>query len=320
MIHTPLCDLLEIEHPIIQAGAGPATSAQLAAAVSNAGALGSVANFLRESDDVQRQIDLVKTLTNRPFALNNVVTTLDEETMQRCLDARPKLMSFALADPHDYIRRVHNAGILVMHQVTTVEEAKRAAENGVDIIVAQGGESGGYSGRVSTMVLVPQVVDAVRPLPVVAAGGIYDGRGLAAALMLGAVGVNMGTRFLASDESPITEGHKRAITGAASQDAVPFGAFNDIFPQWVAGGYNVVLRAIRTPFIDEWEARRNEIEGKRNDLQSQVIAKVRAGRGHEVIPAAGQSSGGITETKPAAQIVSDIMAEAEAALGSSRVS
>jgi nitronate monooxygenase/enoyl-[acyl-carrier protein] reductase II len=151
---------------------------------------------------------------------------------------------------------------------------------------------------------------------VVAAGGIFDGRGLAAALMLGAVGVNMGTRFLASDESPITEGHKQAITRAASQDAVHFAGFNDIFPQWVAGGYNVSLRAIRTPFIDEWEVRRSEIEGKRNELQGHIVSKISAGRGHEVIPAAGQSSGAITETKPAAQIVLDIIEEAEVALRS----
>ncbi len=316
MIHTSLCDLLDIEHPIIQAGAGPATSAQLAAAVSNAGALGSIANFLRDSEDVQKQIDLVKELTSKPFALNNAVTTLDEATFQRCLDARPKLMAFALADPHDYIRRVHEAGILVMHQVTTVAQAERAAENGVDIIVAQGSEAGGYSGQVTTMVLVPQVVDAVRPLPVVAAGGIFDGRGVAAALMLGAVGVNMGTRFLASDESPITAGHKQAITGAAAQDAVHFTALNDIFPQWVAGGYDVVVRAIRTPFIDEWEARRSEIEEQRDDLQNYMISKVGAGQSHEVLSGAGQSSGAITETKPAAQIVSDIMEEAEVALRS----
>ena len=171
-----------------------------------------------------------------------------------------------------------------MHQVTTVEEAVRAAENGVDIIVAQGSESGGYSGHVSTMVLVPQVVDAVRPLPVVAAGGIFDGRGLAAALMLGAVGVNMGTRFLASDESPITAGHKQAINGAASQDAVHFGALNDIFPQWIAGGYNVVMRTIHTPFTDEWETKRSEIEGKRSELQNHLLSHVSAGRGHEVLP------------------------------------
>lgn len=314
MIHTSLCDLLDIEHPIIQAGAGPATSAQLAAAVSNAGALGSIANFLRAPEDVRRQIDLVKELTSKPFALNNAVTILDEVAFDMCLEARPKLMSFALADPHDYIRRVHDEGILVMHQVTTVEEAERAAENGVDIIVAQGSESGGYSGHISTMVLVPQVVDAVRPLPVVAAGGIFDGRGLAAALMLGAVGVNMGTRFLASDESPITAGHKQAINGAASQDAVHFGALNDIFPQWIAGGYNVVMRTIHTPFTDEWEAKRSEIEGKRSELQNHLLSHVSAGRGHEVLPVAGQASGAITETKPAAQIVTDIMAEAEAAL------
>src|SRR5262249_39176776 len=172
------------------------------------------------------------------------------------------------------------------------------------------------SGRISTMVLVPQVVDAVRPVPVVAAGGIYDGRGVAAALMLGAVGGNMGTRFLAAEESPIPAGYKQAIHRAASQDTVQFEAFNDIFPQWVAGGYNVAMRAIRTPFLDEWEAKRGEIAGKRSALQEYIFSQNRAGWGYEVLLTSGQSAGAIAQTKPAAAIVAEIMQEAEVALRS----
>ncbi len=122
-------------------------------------------------------------------------------------------------DPGDLVKQAHDAGALTMLQVTTVAQAVQAAERGIDVIIAQGGESGGYCGEVSTMTLVPQVVDAVSPIPVVAAGGIFDGRGIAAALMLGAAGVNMGTRFIACMEAPAPAEWKRAITQAKSEDA-----------------------------------------------------------------------------------------------------
>ncbi|MDP8959926.1 MAG: nitronate monooxygenase [Actinomycetota bacterium] len=133
-------------------------------------------------------------------------------------------------------------------------EAEQAAARGADVIVAQGGESGGYGGIVSTMVLVPQVVDAVRPIPAVAAGGSFDGPGLAAALMLGAVGVNVGTRFLASREATISDGYKQAILRVASEDAVKFDSLNDLLPSPGTKGYGTVLRSVTTPFIHELQA------------------------------------------------------------------
>ena len=314
MLKTPLCDLLGIDHPIIQAGMGPATSASLAAAVSNAGALGTIASFTRPAQDFRRQVDMMRDLTSRPFALNHALTLLDEESFEVSLTARPKLISFALADPGDYVRRAHDAGALVMHQVTTVAQARQAAERGADIIVAQGGEAGGYGGNIATLVLVPQVVDAVRPIPVVAAGGIFDGRGLAAALVLGAVGANIGTRFLASREAPVTGGYKHAIAAAASEDAVKFDAFNNIFPTWIAGGYDVVLRALKTPFIDQWRTKQDEARRERETLQRQLLAANQAGLMHEVLPTAGQSSGGIPDVQSAAEIVRRLVLDAEEAL------
>ena len=181
MLHTPLCTLLGIEFPIIQAGMGVFASAELAAAVSNAGGLGSVGTFLRPVEDLPQQLAHMRAWTSRPFAVNHLVPALDEGAFAHTLTARPPVIVFALGDPGDLVQRAHDVGSLVIQQVTTVQQAREAAERGVDVIIAQGGEAGGYGGTIATFTLLPQVVDAVRPLPVVAAGGIADGRGLAAA-------------------------------------------------------------------------------------------------------------------------------------------
>lgn len=329
MIRTALCALLGIEHPIIQAGMGPFAPASLAAAVSNAGGLGSLGTFgldpiqlVRPADDLERQFASIRTLTDRPFAINFVVPYLDERADERValfdlgLSIQPKVVSLALGDPGDWVERAHGAGALVMHQVTTVDQAKRAAERGVDLIVAQGSEAGGYGGSVATIVLVPQVVDAVRPIPVVAAGGIFDGRGLAAALVLGAAGVNVGTRFLASKEATIADGYKHAIIAAASQDAVKFDALNDLLPSPGTKGYGTVLRAIRTPFIDELMAHRELGRREGDRLRGILRTAILAGKVDEVMPTAGQSAGGIDEVLPAAEIVHRMVSEVEMALAS----
>jgi nitronate monooxygenase/enoyl-[acyl-carrier protein] reductase II len=205
-----------------------------------------------------------------------------------------------------------------MHQVTTVTEAVAAARAGVDIIVAQGGESGGYSGSISTMVLVPQVVDAVRPLPVVAAGGIFDGRGFAAALMLGAVGINVGTRFLAANEAPIPQAYKEMIAGATSEDTMQFRAFNRLLPDLVAGGYDVALRTLKTDFTDEWEPRLGEVEAQRDNLLEQFGRAAASGQLQAIVAPAGQTSGGIGRILSAAEIVTQLVTEAEAVLRTAR--
>ena len=157
MLKTPLCDLFGIEVPIILAPMGTCTSAELAAAVSNEGGLGGIGSLFRTTAAVRRDIDVVKRLTSRPFAINHIPQTLDAEAFRYTLEARPAVVSFALADPGDLVRQVHDVGSLVMLQVTTVAQAVHAAERGVDVIIAQGGEAGGYAGEVSTMTLVPQV-------------------------------------------------------------------------------------------------------------------------------------------------------------------
>jgi nitronate monooxygenase/enoyl-[acyl-carrier protein] reductase II len=232
---------------------------------------------------------MVRRETSRPFAVNHVVATVDEDTFVAGLAAGPKLVSMALADPGLYPKRAHDAGALFMQQVTTVADAAQAAERGADIIVAQGTEAGGYGGRViASMVLIPQVVDAVAPIPVVAAGGIFDGRGLAAALALGAAGVNLGTRFLASLEAPSDSVHRRIIVEAGSQESVKVQSFDEAY-EGHAPHYGTWLRAIKTPYVDD--------SGDRHDLAQ-----------------GGQSAGGIKSILSASEVIASLVADAEEAL------
>ena len=208
------------------------------------GERGGIGSLFRSTAAVKRDIDTIKRLTTRPFAINHIPQALDAEAFRYTLDARPPVISFALDDPGDMVRQAHEVGSRIMLQVTTVVQAVRAAERGVDVIIAQGGEFGGYCGEVSTMALVPQVVDAVAPIPVVAAGGIFDGRGIAAALMLGAAGVNFGTRFIASIEAPAPNEWKEAITAAQSEDVIKVDVLNDISPIPGTNGFPTIPRSI----------------------------------------------------------------------------
>jgi enoyl-[acyl-carrier protein] reductase II len=275
MLKTALCDVLGIDVPIILAPMGSATSAEFAAAASNEGALGSIGSLFRAGAAIVRDIDVVRELTNRNFAVNHILPMLDAAAFRRTVAVRPAVISFALGDPGDLVQQAHDAGAKVIVQVTTVAQAVEAAERGADVIIAQGGEAGGFGGNVSTMALVPQVVDAVSPIPVVAAGGIFDGRGIAAALMLGAVGVNIGTRFLASKEAPIDDAWKLAIAAARSEDAVKLDVLNDIQPVPGTVGYGTVLRSLRTPFMDEWGAKRDEARREGTRLWAEIQERAR---------------------------------------------
>jgi len=315
MLKTSLCDVLGIDIPIILAAmGGTASSAEFAAAASNEGAMGSIGSLFRSTAAIVRDVDAVKQLTNKSFAVNHIPPMLDVEAFRHTLAARPPVISFALGDPGDLVRQAHDVGAKVMVQVTTVAQATEAAERGADVVIAQGGEAGGYGGVISTMSLVPQVVDAIAPIPVVAAGGIFDGRGIAAAFMLGAVGVNLGTRFLASTEAPIDDAWKQAITGARSEDAVKLDVFNDIQPLPGTKGYGTVLRSLRTPFMDEWATKREQARAGREQLQQEIRQLGRAGRRHEALLTAGQTAGGIKQVASVAEIIRQLVAEAELVL------
>jgi nitronate monooxygenase/enoyl-[acyl-carrier protein] reductase II len=307
--------LFGVAAPVLQAAIWPATAPKLVAAVSEAGALGSLGAVFGSAEQVRAEIEQVRQLTARPFVVNHVVPMLDEEAFEVTLEARPAGVSFALGDPGALAERAHAAGAKVIHQVHTVSQAREAAEVGVDVIIAQGSEAGGQgmSAGVGTTALIPQVVDAVAPIPVLAAGGIADGRGLAAAIVLGAAGANIGTRFLASEEAGADREWKRRIVEIESEDAVRFEPWSVIMPSG-AGAYDVVPRVIRTAFVDEWRHRQDDARSEAQLLRSQIMASVHQRRPEQLLPFTGQSAGLIHDVLPAAEIVASLVDEARAAL------
>lgn len=207
MIHTYICDLLGIKHPIVLGGMRSATSASLVAAVSNGGGLGTLGASGMSAEQVRAETKAIRAATDKPFGINHLLFEVEEEGFTATLEARPAVIAFAWAhsnqDLRAYFQRAHDVGSKVMYMAGEVLQAVKAAKAGADVIVAQGTEGGGHVGWMASISLVPMVVKAVAPLPVLAAGGIADGRGLAAALALGAEGVLLGTRMLATEESPL---------------------------------------------------------------------------------------------------------------------
>ena len=311
-LRTELCDALGIDVPVIQAGMSVYTSPALVAAVSQAGALGSLGAWRRPPAELREGIRDVRRATDRPFAVNHLPPDLDVEAFELTLAAGPAVISFATGDPGELVLRAHDAGSLVVNQVTTAEQAEQSAELGVDVIIAQGGESGGYGGEIATTVLVPQVVQRVHPVPVVAAGGFVDGSGLVAALAFGACGISLGTRFLATLESPIHPAYKEMITAARASDAVKAPRFNRISPNPGTVGYGTVVRLLRTPFVDRMAAAQGDEELGR--LGEELLSAAGEGRMHELLAAAGQSAGRVGQVEPAARVVAQLVEEARAVL------
>lgn len=244
---TSLCSTLGIELPIIQAPIGSATTPELAAAVSNSGGLGMLSVTWRTETEIKELIRQTQALTDKPFGINLVLEFEVMSKLKVCLEEGVKIVSFFWGAVNRYIDLVHQAGAVVMHSVGSTAEAKQAAKAGVDIIVAQGWEAGGHvRGEVSTMALVPAVVDTVNPIPVVAAGGIADGRGIVAALALGASGVWLGTRFLASKEANIHTTYREKLLAAKVEDTIYSQLFN-------LGWENAPHRTLRNSTVEIWE-------------------------------------------------------------------
>lgn len=309
VLRTELCDALGIDVPIIQAGMSVHTSPALVVAVSEAGGLGSIGAWGRSVVALADGIEQIREGTDRPFAVNYLPPDLDEESFAVTLDAAVPVISFATGDPGGLVARAQDAGSKVTVQVTTVEHAEQAAQLGADVIIAQGGEAGGYGGEIATTVLVPQVVHRVDPVPVVAAGGFVDGCGLVAALALGACGVSIGTRFLATEESPIHAGYRQRILAAGAADAVKSPRFNFLSPNPGAVGYGTVVRVLRTPFVERVATveRTEDATG----LLEELVTAQRGGTAHELVAAAGQSAGRVDRVMPAGEVVQQIIADAE---------
>jgi enoyl-[acyl-carrier protein] reductase II len=312
VLRTPLCELLGIEAPIVGAPFGPWEQVELAAALCEAGALGSLGTTMRTVPELQAQWTRLRELTHGPFAINHTLRPFDEAAFAATLEARPHAISFHMTVPADLIARAHDAGILWIQQVVDRREAAEAVAAAVDVVVAQGGEAGGHSGDVGTMVLVPQVVDVAGGIPVVAAGGIADGRGLAAALALGAQGVSMGTRFLASAELGIADAWKRRILDADATDAVKVLNSERALPPYSRIGARVVPRSLATPLVEQLRLHPEWIDP--TSIGPRLREALLEGGGDEYLPFAGQSAGLIDEVLPAAEIVRRVVAEAEAAL------
>jgi NAD(P)H-dependent flavin oxidoreductase YrpB (nitropropane dioxygenase family) len=311
-MRTRVCDLFGIEHPVVLGGMGTGTSPQLVAAVSNGGGLGVQGCASRSPDQIAGLAAAIRATTKSPFGLNLLLFLADDAAIDAVVAASPPVFSTAWPWPEFELAalyaRAHASGAQVMHMVSTVHEADRAAEAGADVIVAQGTEGGGHVGLIASMVLVPQVVRAVSPLPVLAAGGIADGAGLAAALMLGAEGVLLGTRFLATPEAPLPDAYKEAICRSDGHDTL-LSELPDVINGQVWPG--AFARVLRTPMIQEWLAREGEVRQRRAELQQRIQRAREQGDVANGSLLIGQDAGLIDSVEPAGQIVQRMVREAE---------
>jgi nitronate monooxygenase/enoyl-[acyl-carrier protein] reductase II len=314
MLRTRFTDMFGISVPILLAPFGPWDETHLAVEVCGAGALGSLGTATRTADELLAQWQWVRDRTDGPFAVNHTGRPFDPDAFEATLRFRPAAISFHMGIPAELIGRAHGAGIRWIQTVGDVAAAEQAVAAGADVLVAQGGEAGGNSGWISTLVLVPAVVDVAGDVPVVAAGGIADGRGLAAALTLGAAGASLGTRFLATDEMAIDPAWKRRIVAAEAQDAVKVAHSERVMPPFTLPqvGAPFAPRALRTDLIDQLESAPDEVDPA--VLGPTLLRAVRAGGGHDLLPFTGQSAQLVHDVVPARELVARLVREAEQAL------
>ncbi|MBI2323334.1 MAG: nitronate monooxygenase [Chloroflexi bacterium] len=361
VLRTPLCDLLGIEHPVLQAGMGKSkglvTSPALVAAVSEAGGLGCLGGTGLDPEELRETIRELRRLTSRPFAVDLLLPAklaaadqslerlrallereypahvrfverlreryalpkaqLEREYMvseplirqqvAAVLDERVPVFVAGLGDPAEVVPEAHARGMLVVGIAGSVRNAVRQRAAGVDLVIAQGHEAGGHTGAIASLVLVPQVVDALRPLPVVAAGGIADGRGVAAALVLGAVGVWCGTVFLFAEEAWLDDAHRRQLDAAGAEDLVVSRTYtgktarvyrNEVVAAWAQSG----LEPLPMPL--QWAL-----------MSAFVAAAEAAGREDLATNPAGQVAGTLRGLRPARQIVAGLVDGARQAIG-----
>ena len=320
-MRTRLTDVLSIEHPVMLAGMGGVSYSKLVAAVSEAGGLGCLGASTMSASQMVDEIRAVRAETDKPFGVD-LLTAMPGDLpaqVQQLIDEGASVFVAGLGVPRDVVDLCHRHGVLVVNMCGKVDHARRAVEAGCDVVVAQGTEAGGHTGTVAALPLIPQVVDAVGDrVPVVAAGGIFDGRGLAAALALGADGVWVGTRFIATPEARATPGYKDALLRTAEDGTVISRAFT-----------GKTLRAVRNDYTRYFEEHPDELAPFPQQIGRSFTDGAMHLGGDETTPGidpdkecypAGQGTGAIQELVPAGELVRRFVAEAEAALSRASIS
>lgn len=310
-VHTPICDLFGVKHPIFLAGMGGVSYAELCAAVSEAGGFGTLGMAGRTPDEIRKEMRRVRQLTKKPFGVDLLAAV--PESLERTADiiieeGASAFISGLGVPPRHLVDRFHAAGLKVMNVCGTVRHAKAGEDGGLDAVVAQGTEAGGHTGKIAGMALIPQIVDAVR-VPVLAAGAIVDGRGLAAALALGAQGVWMGTRFIASTEAHAGEPYKQAVIDATDEDTIITRAYS-----------GKPMRVYKNDYVADWERRPQDIKPFPMQAMISSQAGVMGGIGGQVEGldrnrsafALGQGSGAIHQVQSCAEIIEAMMRDADA--------
>ena len=303
MKNTKLCEMLEIEYPILQGGMAWVATGELAAAVSSAGGLGIIGAGNAPADIVREEIQKVKARTDKPFGVNAMLLSpFIDEVMEVIVEEKVPVVTTGAGNPAKYLDDLKEVGSKVIPVIPSVALARRMERYGVDAVIAEGNEAGGHIGKLTTMSLLPQVVDAV-DIPVIAAGGIGDGRGVVAALSLGADGVQMGTRFVCAEECIAHSNYKEAIINAKDRDAI-VTARSTGHP--VRNLKNKLARKILK--MEEEGVSKDEIEELGiGSLKDAVID----GEVDEGTVMAGQISGMISAVEPAAEIIKSIINETE---------
>jgi enoyl-[acyl-carrier protein] reductase II len=310
-LHTPICDKLGIEYPIFLAGMGGVSLSKLVAAVSNAGGLGLMGAATLDPETLREEIRKTRELTDKPFAVDLLAPDPEmiRPHMKVVFEEDVKIFVAGLAVPEEFIKEMHERDMLVMVMCGRVRHAQKSVAAGADIVAAQGTEAGGHTGEIGALALIPQVVDAVN-VPVIAAGGMADGRGLVAALALGAEGAIFGTRFIATPEAQAAPGYRDAIVRSTEADTMRTRAYT-----------GKTARTIKTAYAEEWETRADEIQPfpmqAITSMQNQVMdypGLTESFDATRTFMPAGQGAGMIRDIRPAADVVRDIVREAEAVI------
>lgn len=311
VIETALTRLLAIEHPILLAPMGSAAGGRLAAAVTHAGGLGLIGSGYASTKAIKQELSEAG---NARVGVGFILWALERNptALDVALEARPAAIMLSFGDPTPFTGPIKKAGCKIICQVQSLAQARQAAAAGADIIIAQGRDAGGHSGTMrGTMGLVPAVVDAVAPIPVVAAGGIADGRGLAAALMLGAAGISMGTRFTATRESLWSPAMKAKALSSGGDDTMQTRVFDIVrgaaWPEIYPG------RALRNSFSSEWHGREDELQSRQQSVEKSYLASADTDFATRVVWA-GESVDLVNDIPSAAEVIERTVAEAIATM------